>query len=83
MTMCVPCLCTSDNMYSCCFSYCVLEWLCYTDAVEEGRLVPIVVGAILGFLMVVIFFAYLAAFTKRKCAERRSQSTYVALGNDM
>lgn len=70
-------------MYSCCFSYCVSEWLCYTDAVEEGRLVPIIVGAILGFLMVVIFFAYLAAFTKRKCAERRSQSTYVALGNDM
>ena len=83
------CICVHMHMYnvqvtySCCLSYSPSEWLCYTDAEKEGRLVPIIVGAIIGFLMVVIFFAYMAAFSKRKCAERRSHKTYVALGNDM
>ena len=77
-------MCTHVQVaYSCCLSYSPSEWLCYTDAEKEGRLVPIIVGAIIGFLMVVIFFAYMAACSKRKCAECRSRKTYVALGNDM
>lgn len=71
------------QIYSCCFLYCSSEWLCYTDAEREGRLVPIIVGAIIGFLMMVIFFAYLAAFCKRKCAERRAKNAYVSLGSEM
>lgn len=71
------------QIFSCCFLYCSSEWLCYTDAEREGRLVPIIVGAIIGFLMMVVFFAYMAAFSKRKCAERRAKNAYVRLGNDI
>ena len=43
---------------------------------------PIVVGAVIGFLMVLIFMIYLIAYVRRKIQDKRLAS-YVPLSNEM
>lgn len=58
------------------------KWLCYKDAQEEGKIVPIVVGAVIAFLMLTIFVVYVIFYAKRKVSERRARRSYVTLSND-
>ena len=58
------------------------EWLCTADAENEGKIVPIVVGAVIAFLMLSIFIIYVVVYTKRKISERRSRQAYVTLSSD-